>query len=126
MSDAARIRLGIEYSVHADYSRPLYDKAVELELTPDEVDHRRIEVGAAGAAGIYIDAFSSVTALVVMNTHATDYVTLGYTTSGAATACLMRVPAGDFAKVTDVDPSVAVTLQSGAGNVVVELFVCGS
>ena len=126
MTDYARVRLGLEYSEHADYSRPIYDQAVTLELTPDELFSRRLEVGAAGALSVDLSAFAAVTSLLVINTHATDYVTLGYTSSGAATACSMQVPAGDFAKVTDVDASVAVTLQSGAGDLIAEMCVTGT
>lgn len=126
MTDYARIRLAVEYSLNSDYSRPTYDKMFSLELTPDEIYQRRLEVSNGAATSLVISEFLTVGSMIINNTHATDYVTVTYTSSGAATACEFQIPAGDYAKIVDVDPSVAPTLQSGAGAVTVDVFVAGS
>lgn len=126
MSDYARVRVAVEYSLNSDYSRPLIDKSYTKELTPDEGYWRRLEVSNGAATTLVISEFATVTSLVIYNSHATDYVTVGYTSSGAATACSFQVAAGDWAKIVDVDPSVDPTFQSGAGAVTMELIVTGT
>jgi len=126
MTDYCRQRIGVEYSQHSDYSRPSINTSHEIELTPDEGFIRRIEVVNGSATSLDIDEFATAEAMVVANLHATDYVTIGYTSSGAATACSFQLAAGDWCRIVDVDPSVAPTFQSGAGTVKIEVVVTGS
>ena len=124
MSDYARFRSLFEYSSNSDYSRPMYQRAVDLALTPDEVVTRRLEV-TDSATTYDIDEFATVTSMFVYNGHASIALNVTWTSSLAASQ--ISIPAGQFALIPDVDPATDPTFalaSSGTGSM--DLIVTGT
>jgi hypothetical protein len=109
MSYYARLRVSLDASLYSDYGRP--DSAAhETTYTPDEwVLNRRVDCATAGET--ITTNLGTCTTFIVKNDDATNYVTLAYTNTAAASNSII-VAAGRTAVIPDLDPGQTITITA--------------
>jgi hypothetical protein len=125
MADTATIELKATFS---DSSVTGSLKAASLIATftvsADEVYAHRIEA-ALGGSTIGLTHFASVDYLIVHNTDTTNYVSLQWDDAVPETETI-KIDAGKFTVMPDVDPSAAVIITSNTAVCMCDVWVIGS
>ena len=138
MADYGKISVRALFSRNSDYSDPEADThTLLMALTPDECDHRVVDVvngtvKTIAALNTYTgSATIKALQLVVKNNSSTaaEFISVGYTDT-EANANVVVVPAGGIAVIPDVDNSTAsgaaVTLTSASGTIECEYMFLGT
>ena len=115
MTDYAKINLDLIVSENSDYSNPyLHPKIAAFTATPAEVQWFLVQAHTT-AVSVQLSTWTSIEYLILVNDAAVD-VAYTYTTAtnhvAAGASVRHDLKASRFNVVTDVDPSVALTLDS--------------
>jgi hypothetical protein len=115
------------YSRNSDYSEPETDShTFQMLLTPDETIHFARDAPTGGIDLVANAAMTTITALLIENKDATNYVDIGYTDSGA-NANTVYIGPGNIALIPDIDASsAAVTATANTATVELEVWLCGT
>lgn len=129
MSDYAKFSVNFVYSAQSDYGRPSNKREVDLELTPDEMMHRRLDVANTGT-NLWTVAvpsqFATITGVLIRNLDTAIAMQVDWTSSTAATACAVSIAAGGWNFITDVDGTAVFTLTAASSTINAEVFVTGT
>lgn len=123
MTQHVRFTGKVEISENSDYSNPELVRSFKFDLDVDEWFYYLVEADT-GPASLAISEMDTVTSLMVVN-EGSVAVDVGYTDTGSD-ARVIACPAGEWIRVADVDPSVAVTLTTASSSSLCRVFVCGT
>lgn len=115
MTDYAKISLDVQVSENSDYSDPyLHPKIANFTATPAEATWFLVQAHTT-AVSVQLSTWTSIEYMFLINDAAVD-VAYTYTTAtnhvAAGAAVRHDLKASSFNVVTDVDPTVALTLDS--------------
>jgi len=126
MTDYARVRASFDYSDKSDYSRPMLKDTYLVELTPDEVLHRRIDIATTPGTVVDASEFTTVTGVFLKNLDSAIAIQVDWTSKTAATASAISLPAGEWCFFSDFNPASTFTLMAASGAPRLEIYIVGT
>lgn len=127
MAEYVRLSLVVDHSQVADYVPPEQRQAMTTELTPDKVFHSRL-LCATGGTTVTTSGLTSVTAFIVHNRDATNYVDVTWTSAAnGATPNIARIIAGAAPlQVTDLTVASNIVVTADTLACICDVWVFGT
>ena len=125
MADYASSEVTIQYGASSSLQDPDINKVLSTALiTPVEFMQRRLVV-SSGASTISLASFTSIKQFFVQN-NGTDTVTLVFQTNVASATYSMDIDAGEWIKLTDIDPTISISLSAATVDCSCDIIAIGT
>lgn len=118
-----RARCLLEISDTSDYSSVSTHATSNTYTATESVLRRQITCATSATGGESVDLtnLDSANDILIENLDSTNYVTVVYRTNGGATDQTIILLAGNWVKLSDLDPATALTLAADTDAVTVRI-----